>query len=59
VLFLEGGYELGALRCSMAATLGALVDGAGPVEAPSSGGPGMEQLDLIASHREQALDGSG
>ncbi len=29
VLFLEGGYELGALRASVAATLGALV-GAGP-----------------------------
>jgi acetoin utilization deacetylase AcuC-like enzyme len=59
VLFLEGGYDLSALRASVAATVGALVDGDQPVEAPSSGGPGLEQLDQIAARRERALDGAG
>lgn len=57
VLFLEGGYELGALRRSVAATLGALVGEAGADEPPSSGGPGMEQLEAVASRRHEALDG--
>jgi len=59
VLFLEGGYDLGALRASVAATLGALVDGGEPVEASSSGGPGMDQLDQIAVRRGRALNGAG
>jgi acetoin utilization deacetylase AcuC-like enzyme len=59
VLFLEGGYELSAVRASVAATLGALLGGDRPTESPSSGGPGMEQLDRIAERREQALDGAG
>ena len=58
VLFLEGGYQLGALRASVAATLGALVGVAGSDEGPSSGGPGMEWLGTVASRREQALDGA-
>ncbi len=59
VLFLEGGYEVGALRASVAATLGALVGGDAPDEAPSSGGPGMEQIKEISARRQQALDGLG
>jgi acetoin utilization deacetylase AcuC-like enzyme len=55
VLFLEGGYDLGALRTSVTATLGALV-GAGPAaEAPTSGGPGREQLAAVHSRRHGQL----
>jgi acetoin utilization deacetylase AcuC-like enzyme len=38
--FLEGGYDLDALRASAAATLGAIVGAGAPVEPPTSGGPG-------------------
>jgi acetoin utilization deacetylase AcuC-like enzyme len=70
-LFLEGGYDLGALRSSVAATLGALVGadpedgqdggpGAGPgrpgAEAPTSGGPGTELVARAAAERATALD---
>ena len=52
VLFLEGGYDLAALRASVAATVGALV-GADrvPTEAATSGGPGMEQVRAAATAR--------
>jgi acetoin utilization deacetylase AcuC-like enzyme len=57
VLFLEGGYDLGALRSSVAATLGALV-GAGPApEPPTSGGPGREAVEMAARTRARALEG--
>jgi acetoin utilization deacetylase AcuC-like enzyme len=56
VLFLEGGYELDALRRSVAATLGALVGSPEPAEAVSSGGPGTEQLEAVASRRRESLD---
>jgi len=59
VLFLEGGYQLDALRASVAATLGALVDSPEPVEPPSAGGPGSEQLDAVATRRREALDQMG
>ncbi len=55
LLFLEGGYELDALRRSVTATLAALVDSAGPVDAPSTGGPGLEQLDEVLSRRREVL----
>jgi len=56
VLFLEGGYDLVALRASVAASLGQLV-GADPTdEAPTSGGPGTEQVDVAAARRRRALD---
>ena len=38
-LFLEGGYNAGALRTSVAATLGTLLDLPTDAEAPTSGGP--------------------
>jgi acetoin utilization deacetylase AcuC-like enzyme len=48
VLFLEGGYDLGALRRSVAATLGTLLDADSPRdhdrEAPTQGGPGMSAV---------------
>ncbi len=56
VWFLEGGYGLPALRASVAATLGALVGGAGPSEAPTSGGPGHDHVRAVAVERRTLLD---
>jgi len=47
--FLEGGYDLGALRASAAATLGVLAGLEPRTEAPSSGGPGSEMVDAVAA----------
>jgi acetoin utilization deacetylase AcuC-like enzyme len=58
VLFLEGGYDLGALRSSTSATLGALVDAVPPSEAPTAGGPGANQLGQIETVRRAALQRS-
>jgi acetoin utilization deacetylase AcuC-like enzyme len=52
--FLEGGYDLDALRASAAATLGAVVGADVPVEAPTSGGPGEQ-----AVARAQAAHAAG
>jgi acetoin utilization deacetylase AcuC-like enzyme len=52
VAFLEGGYDLDALRASVTATVCSLAGDRGAVEAPTSGGPGREQVALTASaHR--------
>ncbi len=59
VFFLEGGYELTAVRASVAATLGSLTGAASPSEQPTSGGPGAEWVDDAAKRRDLALDGSG
>jgi acetoin utilization deacetylase AcuC-like enzyme len=54
VLFLEGGYDLGALRSSVTAAIGALVGATPPSEPPTSGGPGSEHVRRAAvQHREQ------
>lgn len=55
VLFLEGGYELGALRSSVSATLGALVGSSLATEPPTSGGPGMDHLPAISERRHQQI----
>jgi acetoin utilization deacetylase AcuC-like enzyme len=60
VLFLEGGYDLEALRMSVATTLGALLGGIYQPEDPTYGGPGMELVDQarearVVAHR-RALD---
>jgi acetoin utilization deacetylase AcuC-like enzyme len=55
VLFLEGGYDLGALRSSVTATLSALLGGADGAEAPTFGGPGAEQVRRARDARIQAL----
>ena len=49
VVFLEGGYDLDALRDSVAATLPVLVgERPGPVaEAPTSGGPGGRMVEVV------------
>jgi acetoin utilization deacetylase AcuC-like enzyme len=56
-LFLDGGYDLDALRTSVAATLGALVGR--PDEAAgrtSKGGPGLAQLREAEETRRRAVD---
>jgi acetoin utilization deacetylase AcuC-like enzyme len=56
-LFLEGGYDLDALRASVEATLGALVGRR--VEAArrtSRGGPGLAQLQEADETRRRAVD---
>jgi acetoin utilization deacetylase AcuC-like enzyme len=55
VLFLEGGYDLDALRASVAATLGRLVGADPHEESPTSGGPGTEHVDSAATRRRHAL----
>jgi acetoin utilization deacetylase AcuC-like enzyme len=62
VLFLEGGYDLDSLRASVAATLGALVEGeaadvVGEAESETSGGGGgVEAVRRAATARERALN---
>lgn len=47
-VFLEGGYDLEALRDSVAATLPPLLgEAAHPPDAPSSGGPGATQVRAV------------
>jgi acetoin utilization deacetylase AcuC-like enzyme len=55
VLFLEGGYDLEALRSSVSATLGTLIGASVPSEPPTSGGPGREQLDAAEQRRRAVL----
>ena len=55
-LFLEGGYDLNALRASVAGTLGALLDADYVSEPTSSGGPGDEQVLRAGRERDVAID---
>ena len=49
ITFLEGGYDLDALRASVAATLPALVGATPlPAETPTAGGPGAVVVDAAA-----------
>jgi acetoin utilization deacetylase AcuC-like enzyme len=49
IVFLEGGYDLDALRDGTASTAAALVgEPVAPVELPTSGGPGREIVDAAA-----------
>ena len=56
VLFLEGGYDLAALRSSVAASLGRLVGAPATGEPPTTGGPGDGELEASMARRRQALD---
>jgi acetoin utilization deacetylase AcuC-like enzyme len=54
IVFLEGGYDLDAMRASVAATLPVLVGAsAHPEEAPTGGGPGKSVIEA-AQHRWSA-----
>ncbi len=58
LLFLEGGYDLAALRDCTGAVLSALVDdGAFRPEAPSAGGPGGDVAGRALKIREVVADG--
>jgi acetoin utilization deacetylase AcuC-like enzyme len=54
-LFLEGGYDLTALRNSVSATLGTILDIAVEPEAATSGGPGALEIERSLSERRVAL----
>jgi acetoin utilization deacetylase AcuC-like enzyme len=56
VLFLEGGYDLGAVRSSVSATLGALTGAVESSEAPTSGGPGIEHVRASDRERHALLE---
>ncbi len=56
VLFLEGGYDMEALRRSTTATMGALVGEASALEAQTSGGPGADAVRAAALARARAID---
>lgn len=59
-VFLEGGYDLGALRRSVQATVGRLTGTDEPEgEAPSHGGPGAEVLGATRSALLRARAGAG
>ncbi len=55
-LFLEGGYDLAALRSSVEATLSALLEIPYDAEAASSGGPGVEHVARAESDRRSAIE---
>jgi acetoin utilization deacetylase AcuC-like enzyme len=59
LVFLEGGYDLDALRDSTAATLGALAGARIHVEAPTGGGPGREVVAAADIAHRRAADGAG
>ena len=56
VLFLEGGYDLRALRGSVEATLGALLGAPNQPEAPTHGGPGMDLVPRVAEEYERGRE---
>jgi acetoin utilization deacetylase AcuC-like enzyme len=53
IAFLEGGYDLAALRRSVAATAAALAGADLLPEPPTSGGPGREVVRRVLAHRER------
>src|ERR687894_1178108 len=55
LVFLEGGYDLEALRDSTAATLAALAGERSPPEAPSGGGPGRDVIAAADIAHRRAL----
>ncbi len=55
-LFLEGGYDLDALRSSVVATLGALTGRRDGRAATSEGGPGLAELHAAGEAQRRALD---
>jgi acetoin utilization deacetylase AcuC-like enzyme len=55
-MFLEGGYDLTALRASVRATLSAALESPCETEDRSSGGPGIDQVLRAKSERVDALE---
>jgi acetoin utilization deacetylase AcuC-like enzyme len=56
VLFLEGGYDLTALRGSVAATLGAFLGASPHCEPETIGGPGLEHVRAALVARNRAVN---
>jgi len=56
VLFLEGGYDLVALRSSVRASLGRLMGAPVSQEPSTSGGPGAHALETLMDQRREALE---
>jgi acetoin utilization deacetylase AcuC-like enzyme len=57
VAFLEGGYDLDALRTSVTATVCALAGEVLALEPRSSGGPGRDLVATTASALRRAEEG--
>jgi acetoin utilization deacetylase AcuC-like enzyme len=57
LVFLEGGYDLDALRTSSASTLGALAGGRVAPEAPTSGGPGRDVVTAAQLAHRRVVGG--
>jgi acetoin utilization deacetylase AcuC-like enzyme len=55
-LFLEGGYNPVSIASSVEATLGALLGAGERPPPPTSGGPGLSQLQADRSERMRAID---
>jgi acetoin utilization deacetylase AcuC-like enzyme len=53
VAFLEGGYDLDALRRSVAATVSTMAGNVVATEPPTAGGPGRATVDLVARIRAE------
>jgi acetoin utilization deacetylase AcuC-like enzyme len=58
-MFLEGGYDLAALRASVGAALGAVLGVPKTPEDPSSGGPGIDQVRRVRLERAAAIEALG
>jgi len=56
VMFLEGGYDLGALRSSIHASLSAALGQPHDGESPSNGGPGTEQIERMRQSRRATVE---
>jgi len=56
LVFLEGGYDLGALACSAAACVAAMAGVRLVPEPPTSGGPGRESVAAAALVRSELAD---
>jgi len=56
VLFLEGGYDFGALAASAGAAASAVLGERYRPESATSGGPGLELVDALVSRRAEVLD---
>src|SRR5665213_2967201 len=56
VMFLEGGYDLDALRSSIHASLSAALGQTYDGESPSNGGPGTEQIERMRQARRSTIE---
>jgi acetoin utilization deacetylase AcuC-like enzyme len=54
-VFLEGGYDLDAIRSSVTATLAAVLDAPGSVEPATNGGPGTDAVARARGVQQQFL----